>query len=295
MKHKWLMSLMVVALLLATVGTAAAASAEVGNQDAVMGDVKAISGAAFMLTTPERGDVQVQTTARTRYRAKDNPNFSLTDLKIGDRVAVQGRWQDGKLHANVVSLIPAELRDKATGQVQSILGNTIAITKPDGSLLNVATTAATKYHAKGIANPALSDIKVGDIVVVVGQLEGDTLTAAQMGFQTPRAQTGPLAAGKIAAINGGTLTLQQLFGQSLTVTTDTNTFIVQRGADSLIVIGISDLQMGDGVVVLGMRSSDGQSIAAKAIMAGDGTGHGKVFGNWLPRVQQPRMPLGPRN
>jgi len=237
----------------------------------------------------------VQTTDRTRYRAKDNPDFSLADLKVGDRVTVQGRWQDGKLQANVVSLIPAELRDKALGQVQSISGSTIAITKPDGSSLSVLTTAETKFHAKGIENPSLADIKVGDIVVAVGRLDGATLTAAQVGFQTPRAKTGPLAAGKIGAINGSTLTLEQPFGQSLTVNTDANTFVVQRGENGLEVIGVSDLKAGDGVAVLGVRSSDGKSIAAKAIMAGDGAGLGNILENQTPRAQQPKLPLGPRN
>jgi 3-dehydroquinate synthase class II len=219
----------------------------------------------------------------------------LADLKAGDRVAVQGRWQDGKLQANVVGLIPAELRDKAMGQVQSISGSTIVITKSDGSTLNVATTAATKYHAKGMENPSLADIKAGDIVVVVGQLDGDTLTAAQVGFHTPRAKTGPMAAGKIATINGGTLTLEQPFGQSLTVTTDANTFVVQRGEDGLVVISVSDLKVGDGVAVLGVRSGEGKSIAAKAIMAGDDEGLGQVPGNRAPRVPLPKLPFGPRN
>jgi hypothetical protein len=292
MKHKWLMSLMVAALLLATVGTAVAASADAPGRDGVIGDVKSISGTVFTVTTPERGDVEVQTTNWTRYRAKGNPNFSLADLKVGDRVAVQGRWQEGKLQANVVGLIPAELRDKAMGQVQAISGSTIAITKPDGSALNVATTAATKYHAQGIANPSLADMKVGNIVVVVGQLNGDTLTAVQVGFQTPRAKTGPLAAGKIAAIDGGTLTLQQPFGQSLTVTTDANTFVVQRGENGLVVTSVAALKVGAGVMVLGVRSSDGQSIAAKAIMAGNGEELGKRL---LPRAQQPKLSVGTSN
>lgn len=300
MKHKVLMSLIVMAVMLATVSTAAvapvaAAPAEIVDRDAVFGDVKSISGTTFTMTTPQRGDVQVQTTDRTRYRAKDNPDFSLADLQVGDRVAVQGRWQDGKLQANVVGLIPAELRDKALGQVQSIADSTLTITKPDGSTVNVATTAETKYHAKGIENPSFADIKVGDIVIVVGQLNDSTLTAAQIGFQTPRARTGPLAAGKIATINGGTLTLQQPFGQSMTVTTDANTFVVQRGADGLTAISVSDLQVGDGVAVLGMRSSYGKSIAAKAIMAGDGAGLGNLLKNRAPRLQQPKSPLGPRN
>jgi Domain of unknown function (DUF5666) len=296
MKHKMLMSLVVVALLLATVGTAAAAPADAGGRDGVIGDVKSISGTAFTLTTLERGDVQVQTTDRTRYRAKDNATFSLADLKVGDRVAVQGRWQDGKLQANVVGLIPAKLRDKALGQVQSISGSTIAITKPDGSSLNVATNAETKFHAKGIQNPALADIKIGAVVVVTGKLAGDTLAASHVGFHTPREKTGPMAAGKISAINGGALTLEQPFGQSLTVTTEANTFMVQRGKNGLEVINVSDLKLGDGVAVLGVRSSDGKSIAAKTILAGDGAGLGKgILGNRQPSRNPSKLPFGPRN
>ncbi|HSD83863.1 MAG TPA: DUF5666 domain-containing protein, partial [Anaerolineae bacterium] len=189
MKHKLLISLLIGMLLLASVGTAAAAPAEMGNRDSVLGDVKSIGGTAFTLSTPERGDVQVQTLDRTRYRAKDNAGFSLDDLTVGDRVAVQGRWQDGKLQANLVVLIPDELRDKVMGQVQAITGSTIAITKPDGSSLKVATTGETKYHAKGITNPTLADIKPGDVIVATGKLAGDTLTASHVAFHTPRAKT----------------------------------------------------------------------------------------------------------
>jgi hypothetical protein len=115
-------------------------------------------------------------------------------------------------------------------------------------------------------------------------------------FHTPRAKTGPLAAGKIAAINSSTLTLQQPFGQSLTVTTDANTFVVQRGEDGLVVSSISALKAGDGVAVLGVRSSDGKSIAAKTILAGGGAGLGKgILGNRQPGRNPSKLPFGPRN
>ena len=270
MKHKIVISLLVAALLLATVGIAAAAPPDAPRTGTVIGEVKSITGTAFTVTTKARGDVAIQTTDRTRFRAKDNANFSLSDLKVGDRVTVQGRWQDAKLQANVVILVPANLRDKALGQVQSITGSTLVIVKAEGGTLNVATTAATKFHAKGIQNPTLADIKVGDIVVVVGQLNGDTLTASQVGFHTPREKLGPAARGKISAINGSTLTLQQPFGQSLTVTTDANTFVVKRSDDGRQIIKVSDLTVGEGIAVLGIRSSDGKSMAAKVIIAGKG-------------------------
>jgi hypothetical protein len=286
MKHKIVISLLVAALMLATVGVAAAAPAEAPRSDTVIGEVKSINGTAFTVTTKERGDVAIQTTDRTRFRAKDNANFSLSDLKVGDRVTVQGRWQDAKLQANVVILIPANLRDKALGQVQSITGSTLAIIKAEGGTLKVVTTAETKYHAKGIQNPTLADIKVGDIVAVIGQLNGDTLTASHVGFHTPREKIGPAARRKISAINGGTLTLQQPFGQTLTVTTDANTFVVKRGEDGMQVIKVSDLTVGEGIAVLGVRSSDGKSIAAKVIIAGKGE-------DAAPQPQ-PKLPTGQR-
>ena len=92
MKHKVAISLIVIALLLATVGVAAAAPtaapATPPRTDIVLGDVKSINGAAFVVATIARGDVSIQTTDRTRFRAKDNANFSLADLKVGDRVTV---------------------------------------------------------------------------------------------------------------------------------------------------------------------------------------------------------------
>jgi hypothetical protein len=288
MKTKLFVGLIVVVMLLGTAGSAAAAPGEIGSRDSVSGDVKSISGAAFTLTTRERGEIQVLTSDRTRFRPRDNANVGLSDLKVGDRVAVQGRWQAGQLQANVVLLIPDDLRDKALGKVAAINGSTLAITKTDGTALNVATTAETKFHARGIANPSFADIKVGDVVVALGQLQGDTLTASHVAFQTPREKTGPLTAGKINAINGSTLTLDQPFGQTLTVTTDANTFVVQRSENGLQVIAVSDLKAGDGVAVLGVRSSDGRSIAARTIVAGNGEGLRLPIGQ---RARQPRLPF----
>jgi hypothetical protein len=289
MKHKVVISLVVVALLLASVSVVTAAPAEAPRIDTVIGDVKSMNDAVFTVTTKERGDVQIQTTDRTRFRSKDNVNFSLSDLKVGDRVTVRGRWLDAKLQANVVILIPANLRDKALGQVQSITGSTLAIIKAEGGPLNVMTTATTQYHAKGLQNPTFADIKVGDIVVVVGQLNGDMLTASHVGFHTPREKVGPAARGKISAINGGTLTLVQPFGQTLTVTTDANTFVVKRSEEGMQVIKVSDLTVGEGIAVLGVRSSDGKTISAKAIIAGKGEDAGPT-----PQLQQPKLPAGQR-
>ena len=138
--------------------------------------------------------------------------------------------------------------------------------------MNVVTTADTKFHAKGIQNPTLADIKVGDIVVVVGQLNGDTLTASHVGFHTPRAKTRPgWPRGKISGHQrrhaDAPAALRPNADRHDRRRTPSS---CKRGDDGLQVIKVSDLTVGEGVAVLGIRSSDGRSMAAKAIIAGKG-------------------------
>jgi hypothetical protein len=311
MKTKLFVSLLVVALLAATVGVAAAAPApapttQAGARNTVAGDVTAVEANVLTLHTLQGDSVTVQTNARTRYRAKDNPNFTLANIQINDRLIVNGQWVGGRLHANLIALVPADMHDGVAGRVASINGATLVVTKRDGSSLNVLTTSDTVYHNPNIQTPAFADIKVGDMLQAAGVLNGDTLTAAQVRFNTPPARTpGPIALGKIASINGNTLTLSQPFGETLTVNTDASTFVVQRGQGGPHVISLSDLTVGEGVMVIGPRSSDGSSITARVILAGAGQattvnpGRGSVqpqapFGQPAPQGQAPfgQTPLG---
>ncbi len=278
MKTKLFVSLIVIAMLLAVVGVAGAAPANPQGGgpferriDVILGDVTAINGAVLSVHSIARGDVQVLTNDRTRFHSKDNPNLILADIKVGDRLGVRGQWQNGQLVARDVLVIPANLRDKVGGKVGSINDMTIVVIKRDGDTVNVTTNAQTKFHTPGNPNATLADVKAGDALVAIGQLSGDTLTAAQVLFRTPPQRTpGPIALGKIDAIDGSTITLKQAFGEMLTVNTNANTFVVKRGADGPQVITLADLKVGDGVMVIGPRSSDGRSIEARVIVVGKG-------------------------
>jgi hypothetical protein len=276
MKTKLFVSLMVIAMLLAVVGVAAAAPANQPGSgpierriDTILGDVTAINGAMLSVHSIARGDVQVLTNDRTRFHSKDKPNLTPADIKVGDRIAVRGQWQDGKLVARDILLIPASLRDKVGGKVASLTGTTIVVTKIDGSIINIATDVDTKFHTPGNPNAALADVKVGDVLEAVGQLSGNTLLAAQVVFRTPPERTpGPIAPGKIDAINGGVITLKQAFGVMLTVNTSANTIVIKRSGSGPQVITLAELRVGDSVMVIGPRSSDGHSIEARAIVVG---------------------------
>ena len=278
MKKKVFIGLVITAVLVGIIGVVVVAAAPTDQpvlgwwQGVVMGKVTAINGTTLTVQTVNQGTLQLTTDAQTKYRARGNSNFSLTDIKVGDRIAVRGTVQNGQVQAQVITLAPASVPDRAFGKVQSINGATIVVTTVAGHPLNIATNANTKFRTPGNANAALSDVKVGDGITAVGALNGDMLTATQVAFNTLRPQTGPFAFGRIASINDGTLTLDVLFGQTLTVNTSTNTFVVKRDANGGQTINASDLKAGDAIMVIGQRSSDGKSMDAKTIIVGNGAG-----------------------
>ncbi len=166
MKTKVVLSLVVVAMLLASVGVSAAsaAPAQVDRPNVVTGQVKSISGAMLTIERGQGPQLQVVTDAQTKFVAKDNANLTLADIQVGDAITARGQWQNGQLLAKHVLLMP----DRAGGMVTSITGTTLAITKLDGSALNVATTSSTKFLTKDNPNAQFADIKVGDVIEAVG-------------------------------------------------------------------------------------------------------------------------------
>jgi uncharacterized protein DUF5666 len=268
MKTKLLAGLLVVAMLFATVGVAMAAPDKAMGRNMITGDVTTINGNMLTVQTLAQGVVKVQTDSNTRFRQQGNPNASLSDVKVGDRIAARGQRTIDVLHASIVLLMPSNLRDAVMGKVQSINGTTIVVTKQDGSTANVATSDITSFHSKDNPNASLSDVKVGDLLQAAGVLSGNTLDAAVVRFNTPKVNNGPIAVGLIKSINGNTLTLQTPSLETLTVNLSSTTFIVKRGESGASIGSPTDLAQGAGVMVIGQRSSDGASMNAIVILIG---------------------------
>ncbi len=288
MKTKVLASLMVAALLVVGVGATAASAAPAtpaGRANVIVGQVKAINGVTLTIERGQGPELQVLTDAQTRYHARDNAAVTFADIQVGDQITARGQWQNGQLLARDVLLMP----DRAGGLVTAINGTTLAITKLDGSALNVATTSTTKFQTKDNPNAQFSDIKVGDMIEAAGQLNGSTLTAIRVGFRTPIEKTGPFALGKISAVGSNSLTLNVGFGRDLTVNVSSSTFIVKRDGQGGQVIQLSDLSVGENVLVIGVRSSDGASMEAKTIVVGK-AGQAAPRGQVKPAI----APVGPQ-
>jgi hypothetical protein len=238
----------------------------------IQGEVTTIDGAMLTVATAHRGEVSVLTDGNTRFRAKDNPDFGLDDIQVGDTLAVRGRFtRQGALMARLVALVPDALSDHARGTVTAVDGDTIAIEDKEGSAIAIVTSADTRFRVNGDADASLADIEVGMLLGAVGQFDaaGD-LVARHVIAGEPRRplKGGPVAAGTVNEASGGEFALTYPDGSTLTVTTDATTIAITRGADGPALGSVDDVREGARVVVFGVPSEDGGSLAARAILLG---------------------------
>src|SRR5207342_1353237 len=100
---KLLIGALVTAILVGIIGVAVVAAAPTGQmilgrwQRGATGKVTAINGATLTVQTVDQGTLQVTTDAQTKYRARGNSSFSLSDIKVGDRIVVSGAVQNGQV------------------------------------------------------------------------------------------------------------------------------------------------------------------------------------------------------
>ena len=158
-----------------------AATREMIRQHLVGGIVTAVDTAAGTLTlkTPQAVEWTIHTTDQTRYRIPDVQKPTLADVKVGDQVIVIGR--PGATAREGTALLVTAL-PKGTvagrGRVTAINGNTLTVETWLGGG-TVTTDDATRYRARDIANPSLSDIKVGATIAVVGTKQSDGSVLAE--------------------------------------------------------------------------------------------------------------------
>ena len=245
----------------------------------IEGEVTAIEGATLTVATQHRGEISVQTDADTKFRARDNADFSLADIQVGDTIAAKGRFIDeSTLAARVVMRVPAELADKAHGKVTAIEGDTITVEDKDGNVTHIVTSADTRFHLKGNPDASIEDIVVGMSLGAAGQFDANgALIAKRVMAGEPREphrreslKGGPLAGGKVAEVNGGAFVINYPDGSTLTVATDASTLVITRGEEGPALGSLSDVSEGTRIFAIGVLSEDGSSLAARVIMVGLG-------------------------
>jgi hypothetical protein len=145
------------------------------------------------------------------------------------------------------------------GQVTAIEGTTLTVKTPEGER-EVTTSDDTRFRIRGIENPTIADVKVGDYILAKGEPDSTGTFEAKAILVMPGQQVGRFVAqGTVSAIEGTTLVLDTLQGEKQ-ITTDEAIFWAPDVEDS----SLADIQVGDQIVALGRPDEDG-SLAPKLV------------------------------
>lgn len=174
-----------------------------GERPGVHGTVDNVSATSIAVKTP-KGVRQFVVNDKTRVRV-EGEKATIADVKIGDPVGVQFALGANNVAVAQVIVVP---RPAFRGKVVSVQGNTINITSRDAGNQVVLVSDQTKIRSNGYTG-SMEDIRVGYGVAARGVISGQEIAAEIVEFLPP------VAKGTIAAVEGDTVTLKTIRGQSL--------------------------------------------------------------------------------
>ena len=139
------------------------------------GRVTAIDDTTLVLETV-RGSVNVLTDRNTNFRVPGVEESGLDDIKVGDRVAIGGSWEDeSTFYAIAVGVVggrPVGERAAVRGRVISIGESSFVVGTARGTV-TVLVNEETRFRVPGVEDAGLDDIEAGVGVGVQGTWNED--------------------------------------------------------------------------------------------------------------------------
>ncbi len=252
-----------------------------GQPPAVVGTVSTISGDTLTVSGRQgfnRG--AANTAAATTYTVdassatvtKSGAASSVSNIAVGDTVMVQGTVSGTSVAAKTirdgVMMGGASGGRGIGGTVSAVNGTSLTVTSKVGPNGGAATTytvdASSATVTKSGAASSVSNIAVGDTVMVQGTVSGTSVAAKTIrdGVSQPVIQGNgqPVVAGSVTAISGSTITITNKSNVTYTVDT-TNAKIVVGGVTDLT---ISNIAVGDNLTIQG--AVNGNSVTASSVI-----------------------------
>lgn len=171
----------------------------------VAGTITEIKSDGFVLKNMEGKTVTIKTTDKTEFR-NGREAGKLSDLKVGDNVAVMGTpagedaWTAERVF-NRTGLMMMQMQEGQgkefiAGEVKAIDGTKLTILRPDNQTQTIEVDENTSFH-KQRESITLADIKVGDHVMGRGAVKdgvfvpttlnvGDFMRMRRAGPQQPQ-------------------------------------------------------------------------------------------------------------
>ena len=131
--------------------------------------ITAINGSNLSLKTEDGWTRTIAVTSATAI-TRVGKTIALGDLKVGDQVKFrQDRATDGSFTITAINVILPSI----SGTVTKVDGSTITVQRRDGTTATIHVGGDTTYRIAGDDTPALSDIKVGDVIIASGTQRTD--------------------------------------------------------------------------------------------------------------------------
>jgi hypothetical protein len=244
----------------------------------VFGTVSAISGNTITITARQGFN---NTTAATTYTVnatnatvtKNNVASTVASIAVGDTVAVQGTVNGTNVTATIIRdgvMMGNRGGMGVAGNVSAINGTTLTVVskaRPNGGTSTTYTVdASSATVTKNGTASSVSNIAVGDTVMVQGTTSGTSVAAKTIRDGVPQAQPDiqgngqPVVAGSVTAINGNTITITNKSNITYTIDVENAKFSV-AGISSPT---ISNVATGDNVVVQG--AVNGANVTASSVI-----------------------------
>ena len=254
-------------LLAKGIGAAEAAS----RKGRLRGEITAIEADTFTVRTGRR-EVLVVTDEATEFQVPGVENPTIANLKVGDKVAGEGTFEKGGsgssdpvAHASLVVVLPDDVA-RLSGEITAIKGDTLVLETATGSV-DVVTDGDTIFRVRGVEDPSLADVQVGDRASVAGSWEDEaTFHAIGVGIAGGQRPGQRVAVrGRAISIGDDSLVVGTPRG-SVTVVVDDGTLFRVAGDEDA---GLGDIEEGDMVGARGTWNEDGSLQATGVAVLGE--------------------------
>ena len=245
----------------------------------IFGTVSAINGDTLTVASKGFGQKATSTTyavdATNATVTKNGNTSSFSAVAVGDTVSVQGTVSGTNVTATTIrdGMMGRGMCQTpgVSGTVASASGNTLTVTSkkdPKGSAGTTYTVDATNATVtKNGANSSVSNVAIGDTIMVQGTISGTNVTATTIRDGAPKQDVAPVIqgngqpviGGNITAVNGSILTVANK--SNVTYTVDATNATIEKGN---AVSSITAVAVGDNVIVQG--TVNGTSVTASSVI-----------------------------
>lgn len=229
----------------------------------VEGKVTGIEDPTLTVNT-RSGERVLLTDEDTQFHVPDVEHATMADIQLDDRiVALVHAQEGGVLLAKAVVVLPegAPAPIHFRGRVRQVGESSLKVQTRRCAVI-VTTTEATRIRVPDIQDPTLSDIRIGDTVLVIGRPTGlCRIEARAIGVLPAVSPHRFVIPGEVMSIEGTTLTVQDPKDTHTVYTDEQTRFRIPDVEDPTI----ADVQVRDHILAIG-EPTEGENLLARLIV-----------------------------